>query len=322
MKIFKRSIINFLKGLKYIFTPIGILSLSIIIGFSIAIPNIISSVMSMVNQVSVIVQGYQVDWDTVSGNFYAYIMSLDYSQPEVLIQNFTDTNYLFETLKTILGQIFPTMEADAAVIGEIIQQTITAILFNIMLIFVWLVIGIVAGYIVVRLEIKGELAHHSVWKFILSLLIDSVLTILVIYLAVEAFSAFKSLGFLFLVLLIIAHLALTLLESYLFYGKGRIPFKKAFSFKNIIFLLIANTLLVAAGIGFILLINLLDWIVVTVIMAISIFEVDHSVIMANAQSYVVYLAGDDLANTVVKQRKKEAKAAKKAEKAQKKAGAK
>ena len=40
--------------------------------------------------------------------------------------------------------------------------------------------------------------------------------------------------------------------------------------------------------------------------------------MANAQSYVVYLAGDDLANTVVKQRKKEAKAAKKAEKAQKK----
>ena len=110
MKIFKISFRNYFKGLKQVFTPIGIMLIFTIIAFSVLISGASAAIQEMVKGVSATIEGYTFDWNEVSGEFYGYFIGLDWSTPEATALMFLDKDFLINSFQTIIHNLYPTID--------------------------------------------------------------------------------------------------------------------------------------------------------------------------------------------------------------------
>ena len=289
MKIFKTSLINFLRSLKYIFTPLGVLCLFLVIGFSIAIPNIINSVHTLVDTITETFGQYKVNSGTVSIALLNFAKSLNTGSVSIL--DFTDASFLTNSLKTLLKDIFPNLDVDVAEVGALVTATVSEI--NIAFAVIFGVVGFVAGIFVTGSQIHSAIRKRTIGKLIIFAIIDSIISIAVIYLAVFSIASLGLWGIAITVALFIAQSIFSFFEGWLIHGRKVIKLRKVLNFKNVFFLLLSTIVIILIGVGITALVNLANMIAVTAIIALTLFIVSQVVIACNAESYVITMVEHD-----------------------------
>ena len=310
MTLLLQSFKNFLKGLKYVFTPLGIIALFLIIALSIAIPTIVNSIQTMVNDIISTFNGYSTDFPTVLAALTKWAASLDWSNPGDTIANFSDVNYLTNEFKTILVDIFPDLKGDISSATETIKSCVLIITQQLLFIVVMFLISIVASFIITRLIINKDITRRKWYIAIIFAIIDSIIGILALLLALKCLKL-GSWGILLAILVFIVYSIIPFFEGYLIHGIKRIKFKKVFNIKNFLLIFLANIILIFLGVGVTYLISLANLIVLTTVMGVTIFIITISVIESNAEGYVAYMANEGL----LKEKLKEEKVQKKQNKA-------
>ena len=308
MRIFWFSIKNYFKSLRFVFTPLGVMALFLIISLSIAIPSIISSVKSMVTNISTILGGYSIDWNEVSGHFTRFLLNQDWSNPSQVLVNFMNIDYLKDSFMQIIREIFPNVDVDISSIVEIVQTTIAEIFLQLLSIVVMLVIGFIIGFFLTRMFVKQDVVKRKIWQRIVFAIVDAIISLLVIWGIIKAIPI-QGWNIVIITLILLAHMVLTIIEGWVIHGVKRIKLKEVLNIKNLIFLLLANILIIALGVGTVLLINLLKMIVVTIVIGLSLFATTNAAVCSNAEGYVGFLVHGGLVKEGI-----EAKKAKKAKK--------
>lgn len=292
MKIFKLSFKNYFKGLKQVFTPIGIILIFGIIAFTILISGVSNAVQDMMKGVTATIEGYSFDWNEISGEFYSYFRGLDWSAPEATIIQLTNQDFLVSSFQTIIHDLYPTIDIDVQTIATLAQECAVKILGHIIGFVLIFIAGIIIGYFVTRGFIRRDLAHRKWWQAILFSIIDAGILILAIYLTLKAFESFGSNGIFFVILILVGMLILSLFEGWLLHGVKHVKLHKVLNIKNVILLLLANIIIIGLGLGTVLLVSLANMIVLTAVLALAIVEVTQVVVTSNAESYVRFLSDD------------------------------
>lgn len=292
MKIFKLSFKNYFKGLKQVFTPIGIILIFGIIAFSVLISGVSNAIQDMMKGVTATIEGYSFDWNEISGEFYSYFRGLDWSAPEATIIQLTNQDFLVSSFQTIIHDLYPTIDIDVQTIATLAQECAVKILGHIIGFVLIFIAGIIVGYFVTRGFIRRDLAHRKWWQAILFSIIDAGILILAIYLTLKAFESFGSNGIFFVILILVGMLILSLFEGWLLHGVKHVKLHKVLNIKNVILLLLANIIIIGLGLGTVLLVSLANMIVLTAVLALAIVEVTQVVVTSNAESYVHFLSDD------------------------------
>lgn len=292
MRVLKVSLLNYLKSLKYTFTPLGILSLCLIIGFSIAIPGIINSVKNLVSSVAQTFGGYEVDWDAVSGEFTNFLLKQDWSDLSTTVANLMNKDYLIASFTEIIQNLFPTIQIDVATVVALINQAIVEVIAYILLIFAFIVLGFILGFTLTRQQVKNDLVKRKLWKAIVFSIVDIIISLLVLYGIVKVLMSDSPVKALFIILIILAALAFSLFEGWLVHGVKRVKLTKVLNIWNILALILSDIIVVGIAALTIFLVSLANLPAVTVVIALSVITITIAVVFANAEAYVYYLAND------------------------------
>ena len=167
-----------------------------------------------------------------------------------------------------------------------------------------ILIGFILGYFVTKWLIRRDITHRKWYKAILFAIVDVIVLVLAIVLGIMSINKFGMNGIWFILLILIVLSAFSLFEGWLIHGVKKVKITKVLNIKNILFLILGNLIVVAAGALTIFLVNLLGMIVLTAVMGLAIVEVTQVVITANAEGYVCYLSNDKYNQEVVKKLKK------------------
>lgn len=293
MKLFWFSIKNYFRSYKYIFTPLGIISLFLIIGLSIAIPGIVNAVMKMVNTIAQTFEGYTIDWDKTGGYFTNFLMQQNWGDLNGTVAKFTDPAFLSESFTSIILQIFPDLPVDMTLVQATVSECVSQIFTYVLLVLAFVILGFIISFFLTRMFVKQEIVKRRIWQRIVFSLLDAAISLLVIW-GILSVLQLGPAGIPLVILILLAQAILSIIEGWLIHGLKTIKLKHVLNFKNVLALILSSLLIIVLGVGTVLLVNLLGMTVVTVVIALSMFIITNAVVTANSEGYVGYLAHEDL----------------------------
>ena len=246
----KRTLKNYLSNLKYIFTPIGVLTIFVLIGLSIVFTNVSNALQTMINEIQKLVQAQSVDYNAAKDAAVNKVLSLDWQgNAEESFKTLTSQAWLTEALTESAHAAFPNSEEFAAQITQIISTCLSVVVANIMVLLILTLVGVVVGYMFLKVVITREMVKRSFLKSVLRVIINTILNATIIALLLFLISLLKVNLLINLIITSVLYFIINTFESYFLYCRKKIPFKKAFSGKGILFLILSSFLVVSITTG-------------------------------------------------------------------------
>lgn len=285
-----QGIKNFFISLKYFFTPLGTMFLGIMIGISFFIPSVIATFNTLLQGIQSLGEHVNLDFNEVWNSLWSQISSLNWQEPNEALGTLFQVDWLKQTLseiiETILGTDFVTFETQ---IIELINDFTRGVASAVILIFIWWGIGFIVGYILMRFLIRRTIAKRGLWKYILSVFINALLSALYCFVCAILYLMWKPSIAISVVIVILLVGIFSLIEAYLIHGLKVVPFKEVVNFKNVGAYVLTNLMIFLIALSLSLLILAIN-ILLGIFVALSLFEIAYLVISMNAESYVKELA--------------------------------
>ena len=301
---------NYFKSLGFYFVPLGILAFFTVLTLASIIPASIAVVKGTFEQIANTVSGVTFDWNEISGVIMNKIMELSKEDPSALIAMLTNQDQLVALLKEVTIDAFGLQSVTDEIVA-LLQDCVSQLMGYVILLFAMMIVGFFFGFVVLNLLIRTFLSHTNIVKAFVMSLIDGVVAVLCLLFVNKVLNAQTWVVILVIFALLIASLILSLLESYLFFGIKKVPFKKVFNIKNIITLLVGDIFILGLGIGSVALCFLAKDLFIALFIAVPFVLLTVSVLQVNAATYTSTLAKE---GRILK--RAERKALKEAEKAQ------
>lgn len=282
--MFKQSMKNFIVNLKYVFTPLGILSLGLIIGFSVAIPWLMSETGTMVKSVENLFMNANIDFSSFGNTVYSFLKEINWTNPDEIIATLTDEQWLMKVITECANNSDLTVILDQ--ISELIENYSDKINIAIGTVVIFAGFSILGGFFVTKIIIRRDIAKRNLKKLILALLIDSLISATIVSACMYFVTVWAPSIFISTVLSFVLYGFVALLEAYIIHGWKKINIKDVITFKNIAYLILSSLLifgisLAVSSITTVLTNNIVGW-----ILGISLFIVAFIVINLNSESYV------------------------------------
>lgn len=282
----KYALKNFLSCLKYIFIPLGMLSLGLILGLSLAIPLCGNSLNELFDAVSNSVQDATIDTAALRKEFFAVVGELNWREPQSAISSLTDkawfTAAITRCLTALTGNDYT---ANAGVLSEI-DDTVNGVFAGTLIIFLFIILAFIGGYILTKSLIRRELASRSVWKFILVYIVHGLATLGITVLGVWLVTLWQPSVFIFPVVFFLLMSGLSMFEAYIVHGWGKIPAKKILTSKNVGTKLLSDFIIFLAWAAIVAIITAIFNKFAGMLIGVLIFEIGTIVIDLNAEAYV------------------------------------
>ena len=283
----KQGIKNYFINLKHFFTPLGTLLLGIIIGLSIAIPGIINSTKEIIEKINLISSEITLDFNQFQTSLFQILRSLNWNEPLETIQIVFSKEWLNETfmecLKALMGVDYDTY---AKQIADFINIGIEQIGNFMLIFFAWIIIGIFGGFILTKFLVQKTMIKRNLWRSLLNIFIDSLLTTTFILLGGWLFSIWQPSVWLVSLLSLLAFGAIGLVEAYLLYGIKKIKFTDVVNFKNIGSLYLTHLVIYIIAVLLVLFVELIANAMIAIVLGISLIEISYLVSSMNFESYV------------------------------------
>jgi len=285
----KRSLKNYFVCLKYVLTPLGTLFLGLIIGLSIFVPVAGAALNTLIEETKNILQEVSVEPQALLSQVADSVLTLDWSNPAQAVLKLISSDWIESTLKSGVIELLGGEETITAYSAQISAEAEAASAnvqagFSSLIIFAFL--GILAGYFLLKYQIRKEIAARAFWKVFLAALVDflivSALTVLSVWLA----SVWKfSLIFTFIISVLTVG-GVSLAEAYIIHGAGKVKFRDIFTFKNVLLLVLSDLILFVIWVAITAIIAYGINVIAAMVIGLVLLELTTIVISLNAESYV------------------------------------
>lgn len=290
MKIIKNCLKNLLINIKYYFVPLGISAFFIIIGLSVGLPIVISSIKSTFNGIATQIGNASFDWMSALKKIMEKVVSIDQSNGvNSVLETISDPVWVFDTLKEVAQALFGD-SVSAQEIVNLLTNCANTITNTFKYIVTMAIVGFVVAFFIIMVAVRKSMTKTGWIKAIIFSAVDTVMFFVfaLIYLKINPSSGWIK------TIINIAYVAFivvfSFVESYIFHGIKRLRIKEVLNLKNIVFWLIGNALTLAIGVGLaVVAVVLVPW-YGGIILAIPFVEIVFLVIHMNAESYVKELA--------------------------------
>ena len=288
----KKGFFDFLKCLKYYFVPLGILSIFTVIGLSIGVSGINTTIKHFFEEVGKNVSAARIDWDGIWGAFMGEIGKLNFSKDfNAALSTMFSSEWLSNTLTTVAKAVFgDSVNFDQ--IAELVATTIAKIVAYVVTFFVMIILGIVVGIFVVKLLLRKELTRVKIGKLVLFTLLDTLfwLVLIVLFNVLSAIASW--IGIILIILVVLGFMFICLIEGYLFYARKKIPFKKVVNIKNVLKLYVIELMVFAITASISVLLIILFKFFIGFYIALPIIEIGIIANSLEAENYVVNMVDE------------------------------
>lgn len=282
----KQGIVNFFKSLKYFFTPLGTMFLGMMLGFSIFFPALLSAGSTLVDGVKQLSESVHLDFGILFGNIWDSVAALDWSDPWAALQTMLTAEWLdgvlTQALTTVLGTDFETFAVE---IVELIAGFTAAVLAGAIMFFVMWLLGFIAGFLLLKVFIRRDIARRALWKLILATAINAVLTAAFVLLSAWLFVLWKDSIYISLLCILVFVGVFALLEAYLLHGYKKIKVAEIVNVKNACLYMLTNVIIFAISIALTLIALAVNK-VLGVFIGLAFVSIAVIVVNLNAESYV------------------------------------
>ncbi len=282
--IFK-GVSQFFRNLKYYFVPTGTLFLGIVFGLSVFLPGIGSALFRLCEDVAQLIGETAVSNEQLLESLAARISELDWSNPLHAVASMFDGNWLEETLEGSVKPFIEDYDAYAAQLDAIIQTAADELSALAAVLLAWTAAGLFAGFIMLGRLVSLNMTGNSLFRFLLSVLVKSVLGVALIF----ACSLLASVGLLSGVLSVLAVFllvsALSLFSAAIVIGK-KTELKQVVNAKNIAALLVGDVCIFAVCAAMVAIVWAVTSPIAAFVLALPLLEICFFVLSENAGSYV------------------------------------
>ena len=282
----KRGFIYYFKNLKYVFTVIGTLALGAAFGLAALLPGISNAINKMLTAISETLNYFDFDQNGVKSSIFSSISALDWSNPAEALKTAMSTEWLTGTVTNCAQEAFPNAAECMAKIEEAATACVNEIVFYATVFFSYVVLGLVAGYILVRWLIRRNMARRAFWKMFINYFMNALFNAAIIAFGVWLNSVWKGWAIVPILMIITLYGIVVLIEAYVIHGFKKIEFKRVLNIRNLLQLLIADILILLLSVGlafaFIYITNAL----VGIMLGIAFIEIALVVVSLIAEAYV------------------------------------
>lgn len=282
----KQGITNYLKNLKYFFTPLGCIALGLILGLSILIPGVSTSITRFSNDIQVILSDTSIDFSALKDSIFSAVKALDWNDPISALNTMMSSNWMTDTLNSCVGSFVESTDAYTAQFKEIINVFLSDLVGYFIIVIVFLVFGFIGGYFLTRWLVRRNTVKRSLWKYFLTAIVDAFLSIALVICCIWLLLIWKPGVFLSSLFAILLFGFISLFEAYLINGVKKVKFRKIVNLKNILKLLITNIVIFIISSLLIMLVNTLTNDIAASLIGVVLIEIAFIVIGINAESYV------------------------------------
>lgn len=283
----KSGIKNYFANLKFYFVPIGALAVGVIIGLSILLPGTVSAVKTLINNVTAILNETSIDFNEVKNFVIDSVRELDWYND---LLNSVKTVLSREWLTSLFNGCIDLVSADLQPYADQLNNevnkavaTVTS-LFGVLIFFA--ILGLIGGYFLTSYLVRKNTVKCSLWKYLLSALIDAIIAPVLLIVCIWLFTLWKpSIFFSSLVSLFLFSLT-SLLSAHVVYGAKKVGSKQVLNAKNIFKLFAANFIIYYISIAIVVILSLLINVFSGILIGFSFVEIAFLVISINAKSYV------------------------------------
>ncbi|MDE6598273.1 MAG: hypothetical protein K2K60_06510 [Clostridia bacterium] len=285
----KSGIKNYFKNLKFYFVPIGALFVGAVIGLSILLPGCISAVKGFVNEITEILKETSIDFNVVKDFILNSVKELDWDKPVTSIKTILSRDWLTSLFNGCTDLVAADLQPYAQQIDAAVKGVVGTVKSLLILFIICCVIGFIGGYFLTGYLVRRDTARRPIWKFLLAMFIDSVITPAILFVCVWLFTMWKpSIIFSTLVALCLFGV-ISLLSAYLVHGVKKVKFGDVLNAKNILKLSLTNFIIYYISVVFVVLLCVIINTFSGILIGFSFVEIAFLVISINAESYVLGL---------------------------------
>lgn len=287
----KKGLLDFLKCLKYYFVPLGILSIFTLMGLSIGISGITSAIKHFIEEVARISEQAMdnFDWNSVWDALLGEITKIDFNKGFNYVLSLV---FSADWIKATLSNVARAAFGDSFTIEQItalITATLTTIVMYVVIFLVMIVVGIVVGIFVVKLLLRKELTNVNIRRLILYTLLDAIFWLAIICVLNIVGSIASWINIILVIVFVLSFAFICLWEGYLFYARGKMPFKQVNNIKNVLKLYLIELIIFAITAVVSILLILMFRIFIGFYIALPFIEIGIIAISLEAENYVVHL---------------------------------
>ena len=285
----KQSVKNYFKCLKYIFTPLGVLALGVMIGLSILIPGVISSVSEMTDKIAQ-ASDKAIDLSVMLDGFVDAVQALDWSDTVGAVKQMFSESWLYEVFSENLDTLVGDIEVLTTAVTDAITVCVSKIAVYFAVLIVFTVIGFLAGFLLTKRLIRLDIAKRRFYKFLINATVDAVLTGTAVAFCVWITSLWLPGLFISAAVTYILSAIISLTEAYITHGFKKVSFKKIVNIKNAAKLLLADLIIFVIAVTIVTVITVFTNAVIGLFVAIGFTDVTVAVMTLNAEAYVKVFA--------------------------------
>ncbi len=285
----KQGLKNYFKNLKYIFNPLGAIALGFVFGMSILISVIISSTNGLINDIKIIVSNANLDFNALKDSFLSIVKALDWSEPLETFKLMVSQDWLLETLATCLSSFIGGVDTYTVPLTNAISKFSANIICGFAGLLIFVILGAIGGYFLVKCLVRRNIAKRTFKKYLLSNIIDSVFSILIIFVCVWLYTLWKYSIFITIFFAFIFFGIFALLQAYLVHSRKVLNIKEIVNIKNVLKLLLTNLLILLISASIIGILILITNLYVGIFVGLALTQIAFVVIGLNAESYVIEL---------------------------------
>lgn len=287
--MFKQSLINFFKNLKYCFTSLGTLFLGVLFGVCFLFSGAKAQIKQAANDVGKITAEANIDPEDFKKCLTDSFSQISWNDPIAAIKTITSKEWIDGTLKANLENTIENYKLYAKDIEKAISRAIKGYSKYIALFATCSIIGLIGGFFLTRYLVRQSITKKAWRKFVLVTILDSVLIIGVTMLSVYLTMLWQPSIIFVSIASIILYGFLSLLEAYLVHAYKCVPFASVVNLKNVMLLFCANLLIYLIVFAISALAILITNAFVGIFIALPLLIIAINVISLNAESYILSL---------------------------------
>lgn len=283
-----KNLKKYLSCHKYYFVPLGILSIFVVIAFTACFSGITNVLKDFFNKVGEIAKNTNFDWNVIWQTLVSEISKIDYSQSfNQIVKSMTSSEWLTGLLQAVVTAVFGEGVVDqvTGLITITISQLVTWVVAGLSIVL----LGLIIGFLVVKILVRKELTKVKVGKLVLFALLDSILWGLFVVLITFLFSLSLIVGLIVSIIFVLSLMFICLLEGYLFYGIKKVTFKEVMNVKSFFKLYLIGLIIVVIAASIIAILFLLFNPVIALYVAFPFLEIAIASVSLIAESHVVDL---------------------------------
>ena len=281
-----QGIRNYLKSLKYVFVPMGVLFFGLVLGLSVSLPQIVSILKDFAEGTQRIFGESTLSGGEMVQSLWARVTELDWSNPLGALAQLLESAWLNETLEKCVKPFVEDYDRHAAEMQQLIRESADGIVRQALVTGVLAALGLACGLFLTQWMVRREIARRGFRKLLPGMLFDAVFATLLLIVCTRI-SVKPGWGFAAALAALLLFGAAALMEAYLLHGRKVLPFRSVVTLKNSCKLLVSNaaiyvmTAAIVAAVGGVL--NEIAGLCI----ALPLFGIAFFVIGMNAESYVI-----------------------------------